>query len=104
MTQQSEIVDRVNKAIDAVASGRILAPRIQELVNAADDLRAAYEVMARSDGPQKLGADDDAEWLMREFYLSPSYDPKAARPADNVKAAIQFTIDRLTLQHKGTAP
>jgi hypothetical protein len=45
-----EIVDRVNRAIDAAAGGRILAPRIQELVNAADALRAAYEVMARSDG------------------------------------------------------
>jgi flagellin-like hook-associated protein FlgL len=40
--------------------------------------------------------DDDAERLMREFYLSASYDPKAKRPADNVKAAIAFAIERLS--------
>jgi hypothetical protein len=33
--------------------------------------------------------------LMQEFYLSSSYDPKAARPADTVQAAIAFTLAAL---------
>jgi len=33
-----------------------------------------------------------AEKIMCDFYLSPEYDPKAARPADVVKAAIQFVL------------
>jgi len=34
--------------------------------------------------------------LMQEFYLSPGYDPKAARPADTVQAAIAFTLAALS--------
>lgn len=33
--------------------------------------------------------------LMQDFYLSPAYDPKAARHADTVKAAIAFTLDAI---------
>jgi hypothetical protein len=33
--------------------------------------------------------------LMQEFYLSRYYEPKAERPADNVQAAIEFTLDRI---------
>lgn len=35
------------------------------------------------------------ERLLVDFYVSDSYDPKAARPADTVKAAIAFTITQL---------
>lgn len=38
------------------------------------------------------GAGEDADRLMQEFYLSRDYDPKAARPADTVKAAIAFAL------------
>lgn len=38
---------------------------------------------------------DRAEQLMIDFYASKDYDPKAARPADVVKAAIAFTIARV---------
>lgn len=31
--------------------------------------------------------------LMQKFYASRYYQPKPARPADNVQAAIQFTLD-----------
>lgn len=37
-------------------------------------------------------SDSRAERLMREFYLSSAYDPKAARPADTVRAAIEFAL------------
>lgn len=37
-------------------------------------------------------AKDRAHKLMQEFYLSPSYDPKAERPADVVQAAIEFAL------------
>jgi hypothetical protein len=37
----------------------------------------------------------DADRLMVDFYTSKFYDPKAARPADTVKAAIQFTLAAL---------
>lgn len=30
--------------------------------------------------------------IMKDFYLSPSYDPHAARPADVVQAAIEFAL------------
>jgi hypothetical protein len=30
--------------------------------------------------------------IMKAFYLSPSYDPNAARPADVVQAAIEFAL------------
>ncbi len=30
--------------------------------------------------------------IMQDFYLSDSYNPKAERPADNVKAAIAFAL------------
>ena len=49
----------------------------------------------RDDRPQTTPAQSDverAEQLMREFYVSRCYDPKAARNADTVKAAIAFTI------------
>ena len=36
--------------------------------------------------------DEVADRLMQEFYLSDSYDPNAARPADTVKAAIGFAL------------
>lgn len=36
-----------------------------------------------------------AERLMQEFYLSSAYDPKAARPADTVQAAIAFALAAL---------
>jgi hypothetical protein len=42
--------------------------------------------------PTNTEAEGLAERLMREFYLSDSYDPNAARPADNVKAAIAFAL------------
>jgi hypothetical protein len=32
--------------------------------------------------------------LMQEFYLSRYYEPKVKRPADNIQAAIEFTLDR----------
>ena len=38
--------------------------------------------------------DFDPERIMQEFYLSRYYESKAEKPADNVKAAIEFTIDR----------
>ena len=37
----------------------------------------------------------DSDRLMREFYTSTHYDPLADRPADNVKYAIEFMIERL---------
>ena len=37
-------------------------------------------------------ATEVADRLMQDFYLSPAYDPKAARPADTVKAAIAFAL------------
>lgn len=37
----------------------------------------------------------DSELLMWEFYNSVHYDPLADRPADNVKYAIEFMIERL---------
>jgi hypothetical protein len=52
---------------------------------------AIYTAM-RATTPTAPVQDDDAERLMREFYLSASYDPKAKRPADNVKAAIAFAL------------
>jgi hypothetical protein len=36
----------------------------------------------------------DPARIMREFYVSRYYEPKAERPADNVQAAIEFTLDR----------
>lgn len=36
----------------------------------------------------------DPSRIMREFYLSRYYEPNAERAADNVQAAIEFTIDR----------
>lgn len=33
--------------------------------------------------------------LMQEFYLSRYYEPKPERPADNIQAAIEFTLDRI---------
>jgi len=36
--------------------------------------------------------------LMQEFYLSRYYEPKPERPADNIQAAIEFTLDRAALQ------
>jgi len=36
------------------------------------------------------------EQIMRQFYLSPAYDPKVARHSDVVKAAIGFTLDLIT--------
>lgn len=44
-----------------------------------------------------------AEQLMIDFYASKDYDPKAARPADVVKAAIAFTLTRLHQPIGGTA-
>ena len=32
--------------------------------------------------------------LMQEFYLSRYYEPKPERPADNVQAAIEFSLDQ----------
>ncbi|SFS42954.1 hypothetical protein [Brevundimonas viscosa] len=72
----------------------------------ADDL--ANEIR-RVDGNHSLGAgalaealmpflsrpspgEGDADRLMQDFYLSADYDPKAARPADTVKAAIAFAL------------
>lgn len=40
-----------------------------------------------------------ADKLMQDFYLSSHYDPKAARSADTVKAAIAYT-----LLHPATPP
>ncbi len=34
----------------------------------------------------------EANKLTREFFLSTSFDPKPARPADTVEAAIAFTL------------
>jgi hypothetical protein len=36
----------------------------------------------------------DPSRVMEEFYLSPYYEPSAARPADNVQAAIEFVGDK----------
>lgn len=36
----------------------------------------------------------DAAQIMRDFYVSKYYEPKSARPADNVQAAIEFTLER----------
>jgi len=47
----------------------------------------------RAKEPEQANPVKDSELLMREFYLSRYYDPKAARPADNVKAAIEFAIE-----------
>lgn len=51
---------------------------------------AAAYIEARTP-PTQVG-DDVVERLMREFYVSSAYDPKAARPADVVKAAIKFAL------------
>lgn len=42
-------------------------------------------------------AEDMVERLMLDFYASKAYDPKAARPADTVKAAIGFTIGAMSV-------
>jgi hypothetical protein len=36
----------------------------------------------------------DPSRIMQEFYCSRYYEPKAARPADNVQAAIEMALDR----------
>lgn len=41
---------------------------------------------------QRDAAEAVVDRLMIDFYTSPSYDPKAARPGDVVKAAIAFTL------------
>lgn len=43
-----------------------------------------------------LDIEERADRLMQDFYLSKSYDPIAHRPADNVKAAIAFTLASLS--------
>jgi hypothetical protein len=46
----------------------------------------------------------DPSRIMQEFYLSRYYEPKAERPADNVQAAIEFTIDHYLCRMHGLDP
>lgn len=40
----------------------------------------------------------EPEQLLTDFYVSSSYDPKAARPADTVLAAIAYTLTRASVE------
>lgn len=44
--------------------------------------------------PQKVAAFE----LMKEFYVSRYWEPKPERPADNIQAAIKFTLDHVAAQ------
>jgi hypothetical protein len=96
MTQQSEIEEiasRVEATIHRINGhwwNRRRRPEAPDLRALIDQARAAYEVMARSDG-------EGVRYLRRLLSVARPYI------SDRAGAGIISAIDS-TLQHKGTAP
>jgi hypothetical protein len=69
------------------------------------DEGASFGPGSREPSPSVSAASGfDPSRITQEFYLSRYYEPKAERPADNVQAAIEFTIDRFYVDLRELSP
>lgn len=93
------LVERLERGLKLL-DGRAIAPKgTREQFYA--DVRAAIAALSQPI-PTMDGEVGTAFKLMQGFYLSRYYQPKPERPADNIRAAIEFTLDRLaTSQREG---
>ena len=89
----SDAIARVEESIRISQGG--WKPSSHTMCEVAD-LRTILSAIASHPLEQQQAVSGDvverADRMMREFYVSPFYDPKAGRPADNVKAAIHFAL------------
>jgi hypothetical protein len=96
--QDEELIERIDRMLLASPledDGTMIAVEPDDL----REIRDRLEALA-----QPVVGVPSAFDLMQEFYLSKYYEPKAARPADNVQAAIEFTLDRLAALEASPSP
>lgn len=81
---EAETHDLIKQAAlkDGASISAWISSRLRETAERALSLTTATDV----------SAEDEADRLLIDFYVSPAYDPNAARPADIVKAAIAFAL------------